>query len=186
MAISKQQPMRPAEIELVDAVDGISDNLNDEISQREEADRTLHNEINAEIQNRIDGDNALQQSIIQEATLRNENDVELQKNIDAEQVARQLAVEAIQQQLDKFEAGQQNDIQVIANNNTQITVTFDNPKTEKPIVIITLESTEDETNKINCYAALTDVSETEFHVRIYNLDEENEHTLVVNWLAIGE
>lgn len=161
MAISKKQPMRPAEIELVELVNSLEQGLQDETSERQDAD------------------------------------VELQKNIDAEQTARQQAIEAVQEQfkqsiqtiqdqLDKFEAGAQNDIEVIANANTQITVTFDTPKKSKPIVLITLESTEDETNNVNCYAALTDVSETDFHVRIYNLDQENTHTLLVNWLAIGE
>lgn len=157
MGISKTQPMRPAEIEMLDS-------LNSSIEDVE----------------------ALKEGLQAETKIRNENDVELQKNIDAEQTSRQLAIESIQAQLDKFEAGAQNNIEVIANANTQITVTFENPKKEKPIVIITLESVEDETNNVNCYAALTDVSTTDFHVRIYNLDQNNTHTLLVNWLAIGE
>lgn len=197
MAISKTQPMRPAEIELVDLANNLESGLNDEIEQRIQADKELNQAITTESENRVEGDKILQENIEttktelqeaiqQEATTRNENDVELQKNIDKEQTARQEAIQLIQDQLDKFEAGAQNDIEVIANANTQITVTFETPKQSKPIVLITLESTEDETNNVNCYAALTDVSETDFHVRIYNLDKENTHTLLVNWLAIGE
>lgn len=118
MAISKNQPMRPAEIEILERVADIESGLSKEF-------------------------------------------------------------------LSKFEWGSQDEIEVIANNNTVITVMFADEKAEAPIVLITLQNNNGE-NALNAYAALRDVSTTEFHVRIYNLDETNNQQLKVNWLAIGE
>lgn len=87
--------------------------------------------------------------------------------------------------LSNMEWGSQDEIEVIANNNTVITVTFNKEKKQAPIVLITLQNNDDSTN-INAYAALKDVSETGFHVRIYNLNENDNQQMKVNWLAIGE
>lgn len=84
-----------------------------------------------------------------------------------------------------FEWGSQDEIEVIANNNTVITVNFTQEKQTPPIVLITLQNNNGET-AVNAYAALKDVSTTDFHVRIYNLDETNNQQMKVNWLAIGE
>ena len=77
MAISKQQPMRPAEIALVDAsnqhertlqahnqsLNTLAGNLANETSDREAADIALNTSINNEIQARTNGDAALQGQI---------------------------------------------------------------------------------------------------------------------------
>ena len=84
-----------------------------------------------------------------------------------------------------IEYGSEENLEVIANNNTVITVNFESEKTKAPIVLITLQNTDDGTN-INAYAALKDVSTTSFQVRIYNLDGTNNQKLKVNWLAMGE
>lgn len=219
MPISKVQPMRPAEIELVDLVNTLEGNLENEITDRENADKqlqqnidneaktratndtTLQNNINKESQDRVNGDNTLQQniettkkelqtSIQNEAKARNEEDVQLQKNIDSVQSELMQVDTQLNNKIDDFintlEWGVQNSIEVIADNSTVITVDFTKEKQSEPIVLITLESTEEATNSVNCYAALTDVSTSNFHVRVYNLDKTNTHTLKINWLAIGE
>jgi len=77
MAISKQQPMRPAEIDLINAVNRheqtlqlhtqslseLAENLADETSDRELADIALGSRIDSEIQARANGDADLQGQI---------------------------------------------------------------------------------------------------------------------------
>ena len=77
MAISKQQPMRPAEIDLIDAsnqheltlqehtqsLNTLAEGLADEIQDREAADTALGGRIDDEIQARANGDAALQGQI---------------------------------------------------------------------------------------------------------------------------
>lgn len=77
MAISKQQPMRPAEIDLIDAVNAHEQTLNihtqslntlaeglaNEIGDREDTDTALGVRIDVEIQARTNGDAALQGQI---------------------------------------------------------------------------------------------------------------------------
>lgn len=171
MAISKQQPMRPAEIELVEDVNTLATGLAEEITQRETADRNLQGSIRS-----------LETSINDESTNRVNGDATLQRNIETTKTELQTMFNEFS---NKFEWGSQDDIEVIANNNTVITVTFDQEKSEAPLVLITLQNNNGET-ALNAYAALRDVSTTEFHVRIYNLDESNNQQLKVNWLAIGE
>lgn len=95
MAISKQQPMRPAEIELVDAsnqheltlqshtqsLNRLSEDLADEIRDRENADLALGGRIDDEIQARANADNALVLRIDDEAQARANGDANLQGQI---------------------------------------------------------------------------------------------------------
>lgn len=77
--ISKSQPMRPAEIELVEQVnDNTTDiatltaGLANEITDRTNADTTLQNNIDAEATTRADADTALTNSLNAEVTARQE------------------------------------------------------------------------------------------------------------------
>lgn len=200
MAISKVQPMRPAEIELIDLANGLETGLAQETADRKTADDTLQSNIDAEAKARSDTDTRLQQNIDTEAATRETADATLQKAIENEETNRVEGDKTLQQNIEttktelqtmfegfakQFEWGSQEEIEVIADNNTVITITFTEEKTEAPIVLITLENANGET-AVNAYAALRDVSTTEFHVRIYNLDETNNQQLKVNWLAIGE
>lgn len=182
MAISKVQPMRPAEIELVDLANDLETGLAQEVEDRKNADNKLQANIDAEATARETADATLQKAIEDEETNRVEGDKTLQQNIKTAKTELQTLFEGFTKQ---FEWGSQDEIEVIANNNTVITVTFTEEKTEAPIVLITLQNANGETT-VNAYAALRDVSTTEFHVRIYNLDETNNQQLKVNWLAIGE
>lgn len=218
MPISKVQPMRPAEIELIDLANDLEVRLNQEIIDREKADKVLQNNIDNETNERKNADAILQENIDNEAEIRKSADDALQENIDNEAKARedadailQKAIEdeesnrvdadkTLQQNIettktelqkqftdftDKLEWGTQENIEVIADNNTVITVNFNRTKTKPPIVLITLQNDNGET-AINAYAALKDVSTSDFHVRIYNLDTANNQQLKVNWLAIEE
>lgn len=95
MAISKQQPMRPAEIDLIDAVNGHEQTLNihtqslntlanglaDETRNRENADLALGGRIDDEAQARTNADNALGLRIGDEAQARANGDATLQGQI---------------------------------------------------------------------------------------------------------
>lgn len=95
MAISKQQPMRPAEIDLIDAVNQHEQTLNahtqsintlsrglaNEIIDRENADTALGGRIDNEIQARTNADIALGGRIDNEIQARIDGDADLQGQI---------------------------------------------------------------------------------------------------------
>ena len=95
MAISKQQPMRPAEIDLIDEVNEHEQTLNlhaqslntlaeglaDEISDREIADTALGVRIDSEILARTNADTALGGRIDNEIQARVDGDADLQGQI---------------------------------------------------------------------------------------------------------
>ena len=109
--INKTQPMREAEIDVVDYINGsltnklaeldatdakLREDLTTETSQRQDADNTLQNNINAEATARQDADNVLQHNINNEIHNRADADNKLQQNIDAEATARQDADNTLQ------------------------------------------------------------------------------------------
>lgn len=182
MEISKEQPMRPAEIQLVDLANELEKNLAQEIKDRQKTDEALQKNIDNEAQTRQKTDTTLQTAITNEETNRVNNDNILQQNIEKTKTELQTMFSEF---TDQLEWGSQDEIEVIANNNTVITVTFTEEKESTPIVLITLQNDDGET-QVNAYASLKDISTTEFHVRIYNLDKSNNQKLRVNWLAIGK
>ena len=106
MAISKTQPMRPAEIDLIDSVNQLEVDLAEEIANRRDADTslgvriddeesariaadiTLDNAIGAEESARIAADTALSDDISAEVTARIDADTALSGDISAEVTAR--------------------------------------------------------------------------------------------------
>lgn len=113
--INKTQPMREAEIDVVDYINGsltdklaefdatdakLREDLTTETSQRQDADKVLQSNINAEIHNRADADNKLQQNIDAEANARETADNTLQANIGAEVTARENADTQLQSSID--------------------------------------------------------------------------------------
>ena len=102
MAISKQQSMRPAEIELIDAsnqhestlhshaqsLETLDENLSTETADREAADTALGTRIDNEVQTRTDADTALGTRINDEVQARTDADTALGTRIDNEIQAR--------------------------------------------------------------------------------------------------
>lgn len=82
MPISKAQPMRPAEIKLVDLANALESGLAQEITDRTNADTTLQTNINNETDAREAADTVLQGLIDAEAKLEfnTQADIELQPN----------------------------------------------------------------------------------------------------------
>lgn len=113
MAISKQQPMRPAEIDLIDAVNEHEQTLNlhtqslntlanglaSETSNREAADIALGVRIDNEAQARTNADTALGIRIDNETQARTAADTALGRRIDNEAQARANGDAALQGQI---------------------------------------------------------------------------------------
>ena len=97
--INKTQPMREAEIDIADYINGtltdklaeldatdvqLQKNIDTETEQRIDGDTELTNKLTTETNERIAADNTLQANIDAEAKTRETNDTTLQANIDAE------------------------------------------------------------------------------------------------------
>lgn len=89
--ISKQQPMRPTEIDLVDQVNTNTDNLTtqtaritQEVTDRTNADNALVNRITTETNRATAAESTLTQNLATEVNYRKTADATLQVNIDAE------------------------------------------------------------------------------------------------------
>ena len=114
MSVSLQQPMRPAEIALVELSNAneaaiaqeitnreaaditLQNNINSEETARKESDATLQSNINAEASEREAADTTLQNNITEETTARKESDATLQSNINAEASEREAADTTLQ------------------------------------------------------------------------------------------
>lgn len=101
--INRKQPMRPAEIDLLNQVDTNTDDiatqtarLTHEIAERINADNVLQHNIDAEAKTRGDADTKLQNNIDTEESERKAADTTIQQNIDNEASARQNADNALQ------------------------------------------------------------------------------------------
>ena len=88
MSVSLQQPMRPAEIALIELANANEAAIAQEITNREAADTTLQNNINSEETARKESDATLQANITAEANAREAADTTLQNNINSEETAR--------------------------------------------------------------------------------------------------
>jgi hypothetical protein len=101
MSVSLQQPMRPAEIALVELANTNEATIAQEIADRIAADTTLQNNIDAEETARKAADTTLQANIDAEETARKAADTTLQANIDAEASARKTADTTLQASIDE-------------------------------------------------------------------------------------
>ena len=118
MAISKQQSMRPAEIELIDAtnqhestlqayaqsLETLDKSLTAETTDRKSADTALGTRIENETQARTDADTELGTRIDNEAQARTDADTELGTRIDNEAQARTSSDANLQGQIDALVA----------------------------------------------------------------------------------
>lgn len=173
MAISKTQPMREAEIELVDAVNGTLDDISEltgalgqEIANRTQADTALGTRIDAEILARQQADTALANRL--DAA---EDDIDtLQINVAAFPV---------------FEFGATEGDELQAGTSVGIDIEFAAAKEAIPYVLISVESDEAEGYIAECSGVISNITLNGFSVRLHN-DSTDDATIVVNWLAIGE
>ena len=104
MSVSLQQPMRPAEIALIELANANEAAIAQEITNREAADTTLQNNINSEETARKESDATLQSNITAEANAREAADTTLQNNITAETTARNQEDGKLQSGIDEINA----------------------------------------------------------------------------------
>ena len=104
MSVSLQQPMRPAEIALIELANANEAAIAQEITNREAADTTLQNNINSEETARKESDATLQANINAEANARETADTTLQNNINAEETARKQEDGKLQSGIDEINA----------------------------------------------------------------------------------
>ena len=139
MAISKQQSMRPAEIELIDAsnqhestlqahaqsLETLDKSLTAETTARDSADTALGTRIDNEAQARTDADTELGTRIDNEAQARTDADTALGTRIDNEAQARTSSDANLQGQIDALVAvgAEPNVIDSISVNGVAQTVT---------------------------------------------------------------
>lgn len=104
MSVSLQQPMRPAEIALIELANANEAAIAQEITNREAADTTLQNNINSEETARKESDATLQSNITAEANAREAADTTLQNNINSEETARKQEDGKLQSGIDEINA----------------------------------------------------------------------------------
>ncbi len=128
--ISKQQPMRPAEIDLVDQVNvntvDIETNrksLAQEVTDRTNADTALGNRITTETNDRKNTDNTLQANIDAEAQARKAADTTLTNNLNSEisraKAAEQANATAISDEATRAKAAEQVNATAITDETTR-------------------------------------------------------------------
>ena len=191
MSVSLQQPMRPAEIALVELANANEAAIAQEITNREAADTTLQNNITAE------------------TTARNQEDTKLQSGIDEINAKFPVATDSIadnaitsnkiadgtisaidldssiQNQLSflaslpAIEFGTSDSFDIQANSYYDCTVTF-NTKTTIPIVLCGLQH---ETGNMAC--TITSVTNQQFSARVFNLTATDITAAKIDWLAIS-
>lgn len=123
--ISKQQPMRPAEIDLIDQVNTNTDNiatqtarLTQEITDRTNADDALGNRITSETNRATAAESTLTQNLATEVSDRKAADTTLQGNIDAEVIRAKAAEEANAKAISNEVTARENDVSLI-NQTTE-------------------------------------------------------------------
>ena len=209
MSVSLQQPMRPAEIALVELANTNEATIAQEIADRIAADTTLQNNIDAEETARKAADTTLQANIDAEASARKTADTTLQASIDevngkfpvtTDNIADNAITSdkiadgtinsidlntGIQNQLSflasvpDLEFGISSSFDVSASSYYDCTVSF-TTKTEAPIVLCGLQHTTG-----NMAYIVTNVTNQQFNARVFNLTTADITGVTLDWLTIS-
>lgn len=168
MAISKNQPMRPTLIDVVDGYDG----LESSIEETNEVVGQLNQELGSEIERAKAAEHANASAIQNETQRASAAEQTLSDDIAAIPI---------------IEYGAQNNIEILADDNNTVSITFADEKESTPYLLISLQCEETENvNSADCYAIITSVTNVGFTARIVNKDALNTIQVTIYWLAIGE
>lgn len=160
MAMSKQQPMRPAEIELVDAMNTITDGVG-QLQSDMEATNTVVGQLSSELGKAVD-------------------------NLTA-QDARITVLEDDFATVPVLEFGSRSGVEIPAGSYVNVNIAFTSEKQSTPHVLFSIErDTELETAPVGIFAIITGVGVDEFTVYVKNNDTTNSETVNIIWLAIGD
>lgn len=170
----------------------IKTDLNNEIARAKEVEQTNATAISTETTNRTNADNTLQQHIddvnakfpVQTDNIGDKQvtNVKLADNSvtnDKLSDALQTQIEFLKQ-VPTMEFGISNTVDVQANSNTSINISFVSAKTEVPIVLCELQHN---SGNLNCI--VTEVTNQQFSVTVYNLTSTDVTGATINWLAIS-
>lgn len=161
MAISLAQPMRPAEIELVEQVNTNTEGLVSEVSTRTEQYTQLHQDI----ENKFPiSTNDIADEVVTVAKL----DTSIQSQLTSLQSAPNL------------EFNTSSSFSVSANGYAAMDIKFGSTKTKTPIVLCGLQHTNG-----NLACIVTGVTNQQFSVRVYNLSSTDVSGITINWLAVS-
>ena len=170
-----------------------SNAISDEVTERKN-NVSMINQTTKTLENNL---NTANNNIATETTNRETRDTELANLInkvagvsDALQgkfpIATADLAEAIQQQLaflqsvPAMEFGTKNNVDVSANSNITVDITFVSANTEAPVVLCGLQHESD-----NLVCVVTGVTSSQFSVKVYNLTSIDVTGVAVNYLAIS-
>ena len=185
----------------------LTTNLNSEIDRAKKAEQSNATAIIDETTSRTNADTTLQESIdavsgniTTEITDRQNADTNLQSSINEINAKfpvqtvnigdAQVTVAKLEQKIqDQFtflqsvpaqEFGTSNAIAVKANSNTSINISFGSTKTKVPIVLCGLQNASD-----NLSCIVSDVTNQQFSVTVYNHSSTDASGVIIDWLAIS-
>lgn len=173
MSVSLQQPMRNAEIELVELANTNEETIVQETADRKAADTALQasiDEVNGKFPVTTDNiaDNAITSDKIADGAI---GIIDLNTDIQ-----NQLSFLA---SVPDFEFGTSSSFDVSANSYYDCTVTF-TTKTKAPIVLCGLQHTTG-----NMTYIVTDVTNQQFNARVFNLTTADITGVTLDWLTIS-
>lgn len=187
MAISKTQPMRSAEIDLVDGFNQLESDVADEILARQSADAALGGRIDDEILARQDADTSLGGRISDEAGARANADTEIMNVIGSGFSALNTIASNISNLLgfdNRFRVGMTQNYTIAANDSQSVTVTFNTPyeQTDEIIVLVCPVGASESYENIGVKVFTADYDG--FTGSIRNDDTSDSHTLALGFVAI--
>lgn len=192
MSVSLEQPMREAEIDLVELANANEAAIAQEVQDRIAADTTLQNKIDAEASTRYQADSRLQSGIdginakFPVATGSIADSAVTSDKIANGTISTIDLDEGIQNQLSflasvpDLEFGTSGSFDVQASGYYDCTVTFTAAKTEAPIVLCGLQHA---AGSMACI--VTAVTNQQFTARVFNLTTIGITAAKLDWLAIS-
>ena len=182
------------------ADDTLQANINTEKTRAESAENTLTTNLNSEIDRAKVAEQANATAISAETTARTNADAGIQSSINEINAKfpvqtvnigdAQVTVAKLEQKIqDQFtflqsvpaqEFGTSNAIAVKANSNTSINISFGSTKTKVPIVLCGLQNASD-----NLSCIVSDVTNQQFSVTVYNHSSTDASGVIIDWLAIS-
>ena len=187
MAISKTQPMRSAEIELVDSVNQLETDLATEVDNRIDADNALGVRIDNEILAREGADTALGNRISDEAGARANADTEIVNMIGAGFSSSNTVasnIESLQGFDNRFRIGMTEAYTIAASGSQAFSVTFNNPyeTTDAILAIVNPIAAAEPFTDLEC--VLDSAGPLGLSATITNNDSVNDYTVALGFIAV--
>ena len=187
MAISKTQPMRSAEIELVDSVNQLESDLATEVVNRTNADTALGSRIDDEILDRQSADTALGNRISDEAGARANADTEIVNLIGAGfSSSNTIAanIENLQGFDSRFRIGMTQSYTIAASGSQAFSVTFNNPyeTTDAILAFVNPIAASEPFTYLVC--VLDSAGPLGLDATITNNDSVNAYTVALGFIAV--